>query len=221
VAGRACIVPHSLYSDGVIAVGGLRAGGLTGIAGILRGRSKRAARDIAEIVVPATELARWATEQSRLVADVFKKPEDLASCAGVIHLCGGDATALPLVRLGTSWLSTSELANRKGLPSELILIDQGDLRKAAPYVGAAVQLNDNVLFSILFHPPSIYSREDDDFVLRPRMTGTFLDDPIEQLVTKALSKAWGRKVWVSHSEGVEVGDDAYCDAKVFEAEEGN
>jgi hypothetical protein len=218
VAGRVCVVPHGRDSSGVIAVGGLRAGGLTGIAGILRGRSKRAARDIAEFIVPPAELARWATEQSRLVADVFKKPEELASCAGVIHLCGGDATALPLVRLGKSWLSASALAKLKNLPSELILVDQGDLQRVAPYVGN-VQLNKNVLFTVFFYPASVYAREDDDFRLGPRRRVTILDDPIEELVSRSLSKAWGREVWVSRSEGVEVGDGAYCDAKVFRADD--
>jgi hypothetical protein len=100
VVGRACVVPHGFDPDGVITVGGLWAGGLTGIAGILQGRSKRAARDLAEIIVPPAELARWATEQSTLVADVFKDPLKLAECAGVIHLCGGDATALPCLARG-------------------------------------------------------------------------------------------------------------------------
>jgi hypothetical protein len=101
----------------------------------------------------------------------------------------------------------------------MILIDDFDLQKIVPtYPAISLKdrptgLKENVMVTTLFSPRSIYAGA------TYRMRGISFDNPIEQLVKEALSKVWGRKVWVSHSEGEEVGDDAYCQATVFRADD--
>jgi hypothetical protein len=99
----------------------------------------------------------------------------------------------------------------------LVLVDEGDLRRLQRSYGA-VRVNKNVLLTTTFGPRSIYA-DADNWVLRSdRIRVGLFDRPIEVLVRKALSKAWGRDAWIASSDGEEVGDGVYCDAMSFGTE---
>ena len=96
VFGRACIsVGYAGFFnrktdiEGMVTVGGLASCGLSGIGGILLGQPIKASRDAASPIVPQTVLRRWAEEQSEIVPNLWKMPEDQQACAQYIHLCGG------------------------------------------------------------------------------------------------------------------------------------
>src|SRR5262249_37801591 len=131
----------------------------------------------------------------------------LVSCAATICLCGGDATQLPLVRLGTKWLSASGLAAVRTLPARVFLTD--DYRLGAAYEASGSvfhdyeRLNRNVLITTARYPHKIFEDADHPFF-----------GPVEKLVQQALSKAWGAEVSASQ-DGAEVDDNVYCEGTVF------
>ena len=213
VAGRACIAPFEDERNGVVSVGGLRATDLKGIAGIMFGRPLTVTRNIAEIIVPSAELARWATEQSMLVTKLWDSPLDLATCAGFIRICGGDATRLPLVLVGRKWLSAYALAKTKNLPGEMILIDNAELARANPQ-DKQLRLRDNVLMTVAFRWRSIY-RNEEQYLSENRTVGEYFD-PIENLVYVALSFAWNRGITMTTvGNPFEVAPGTYCNGTLF------
>lgn len=117
IAGRACITlptnEHG-YIHGSLTVGGLECNSLRCITGILLGRTLRASRDLAEPLVPRQQLAKWASEQARLVRDIYTEPDQLSQCALIISICGGDTLDLPVAKLNENWLSINDI---RSLPS--------------------------------------------------------------------------------------------------------
>jgi hypothetical protein len=129
VVGRACIaLDHAARRfgypslHGVVTVGGLRACGLTGIAGILTGEAVRTARDTAVPFVSPKVVAAWASEQAKLVPQLYKQPEAQMYCAKLIRQCGGNTGNLPIGRLQGTWVSYSDIVRTEDLPGELYLL---------------------------------------------------------------------------------------------------
>lgn len=122
IVGRACVALDSRRSRGarqtaslrgVVVIGGLAACSLRGIAGVLIGRSDRAARDVATPVVSPEVLSAWATEQASLVPTLYDDPEDQMDCAVIVRRCGGDTLDLPVARYGGAYVSFGDIV---GLP---------------------------------------------------------------------------------------------------------
>jgi hypothetical protein len=107
---------------GIVTVGGLRANNLSYIFGILVGTPANATRTTAIPVVEDQELARWATEQAKLVQKFHDDPASLRDVASVIRTCGGDTYKLPIALTKDGWKSTYELSKWKNAPSEVFLI---------------------------------------------------------------------------------------------------
>ena len=114
IYGRAFISPYNYYSSekGCMTVGGLRANRLWNISGVFIGEVVTVSRDVAKPLVDSQSLAKWATEQSELIADKIRDEEQQAKSAEVILVCGGDVGSLKILRWGTDWLNSQELSER-------------------------------------------------------------------------------------------------------------
>jgi len=130
VLGRALITQgYALHSsrafdlEGVVTVGGLRACGLTGIAGVLIGNVKRASRDVATPKLPYTALKLWAEEQAFLIPALWLTSERQAACAQYVRLCGGHTGPLPICINQGKWWSANDIETRENLPPEIVIID--------------------------------------------------------------------------------------------------
>ncbi|NQT11485.1 MAG: ATP-binding protein [Planctomycetes bacterium] len=113
--------PSTAALGGVVAIGGLRACRLSGIAGVLIGTSERAARDHARPVVPAEALSAWATEQASLVPSLYNDPDDQLECAGVITRCGGGVASLPVAQHENAYVCVDEI-RAMTLPDEVLIV---------------------------------------------------------------------------------------------------
>jgi hypothetical protein len=131
LVARLAIYPHSKVDlgwefehPGVVTVGGLRASALTSIMGLARGRASTAARDAAVPTVPADVLATWATEQASLIAEMGIEPAAQASCATVVHCCGGDTGPMSIAQTAGGWLDADGIcAWADGLREIVVLQD--------------------------------------------------------------------------------------------------
>lgn len=135
VVGRACIIPHRIFhnwinyyreNDGIITVGGLRSAPLQHIAGVLVGAPTRASRDAAIPFVEPDRLAAWASEQAEIIHRSYGDPQTQAECAEIILECGGDAGHLAYALSSRGWLSLQDVAEWKGIPNEVLVIQDDD-----------------------------------------------------------------------------------------------
>jgi hypothetical protein len=150
VVGRACVCSWASIDalvnagSGVVTSGGIVAGQLGWIQGILVGETRRTARDAAEPVVDLRELARWATEQAQLVSAVPGYAAEPWECAAVIWQCGGDMAPLPVAEYGDKLVTLEDVCAWRDLPDELVIIGHDNLRSLRS-VGAHVFLDHNVV----------------------------------------------------------------------------
>jgi hypothetical protein len=107
--------------DGAITSGGLRAGEVNGIVGILTGQPVRAARDLAIPDVSPAELARWASEQALMIAKDPPPAERFESDASTIWRCGGDPGPLEVARDVERPLTVGELRDWSLKRTQIIL----------------------------------------------------------------------------------------------------
>jgi hypothetical protein len=121
VHGRACIVAptSTIWSGGVITIGGFVATGLNGIGGVLVGGGpETAVRDWAMPSVGPDVLCAWASEQAVLLAKSDLSGSEKLRAAGFVMLYGGDPGDLPFAQRGGGYL------NRSTLEASLSDIDQ-------------------------------------------------------------------------------------------------
>lgn len=219
IVGRACVVPYQYGSsverqkgEGIITVGGFRSTALVGIGGVLKGISKRASRDNAEVMVEPQQLKKWANGQVKLIQRDFERPGDQAFCAVVVELCGGSANALKIVKWGHEWLSSDELAEVKNLPLKVLLIDEGDVREAEEKSGSLKLRKEVFVTSVGIVASSIYANEW-DLWRRPFFQRRSERNPICDLVSRGLARAWEvdqEEIRIGNSS-VRIGDSKYDD----------
>jgi hypothetical protein len=112
--GRGCIA-GSTAIRGIITVGGLIAQRAPkGFVGLLLGSTSVATRDQAQVLLPASDLARWATEQAQL-REQYADDTSTVSKVNLRHvantvLCfGGDTGKLPIAIYKRQWITAAEL----------------------------------------------------------------------------------------------------------------
>jgi hypothetical protein len=199
--GRACVglnEKHKVKSktvtglSGVVAVGGLKAASLRGIAGILVGEPARASRDDATPIVPAEELVKWATEQASLVSKIYDNPDDLMECATIVRRCGATTALLPIAKHDRSYLNFDEIASLD-LPDEVMLIDTFEIRdleelpdfQYAP--GVLVSETGSWLAIVSSSSPGDWPDK-----LTQKWGGTYtISTTLGGAVVEAVAKAWG------------------------------
>jgi hypothetical protein len=110
--GRACLAEHygNSTSQAVVTVGGLRAKGISGLAGVFLGHTDVVTRDEARLRARSKDIAKWATQQGRAWAD-FDVRGDKKVLGGCVLLLGGSPGDLPFL-----WID--------GAPSTLAMLEK-------------------------------------------------------------------------------------------------
>lgn len=218
IVGRASIVPYDASigrqsGEGIVTVGGFRAMALVGIAGALKGISKRASRDNAEVIVEPRQLKKWANGQVKLIQRAYERPEDQALCAVVVELCGGSANALKIVTWGGKWFSSDELAETRNLPLRILLIGEGDVKRAEEKSGSIRLRKEVFVTPVGIVASSIYASERDSWQ-RFSFHRKRERNPLHDLISRGLAKAWGvdeDEVKEGSINLVRIGDSEYDD----------
>jgi hypothetical protein len=150
IVGRACVCPFLRIAGqirslkGAVTSGGFVSDEVQDIQGMLLGETPRTARNEAEPVVDLKELARWATEQAALLANLSADPETLCYCAGVIWCCGGDTGPLPIAESADGPLTFGDVARWADQLDEVIVIGYDQLQYLR-HAGADASLGRNVV----------------------------------------------------------------------------
>jgi hypothetical protein len=206
VVGRACILPGGV--GGTVAIGGLRSGSAINIAGILVGESARTSREEASLLVRDDELARWASEQARLVPNLTTSYEERAECARLIGILDGDVGELPIARVGKDWLNVREMAKWVQDKRSVFAITPLDLTRAQAAFGG--RLRENVVVepptpeSLLAHDLWSFRRRDWHSVFERKRK----KHGVRPLL-RAIAEGWSvplNKIEVWSSEECEIGE---------------
>lgn len=123
--GRLKLAPYDYsYKFGCITVGGFRANGLSGFAGVVDGKETTASRQTAIASLSKSEWMNWADEQASLISVSEMSDEAKAECALTVLWLGGDPKELPIARLNGAWLSCKELAQAIESESHIFIYDE-------------------------------------------------------------------------------------------------
>jgi hypothetical protein len=130
--GRACLAPD-VYTErkdpeyGVVAVGGLRASSIRfpyAIIGLFDGVATSATRDQAVPAVDDEEMARWASDQARLLKGAKPSGYRMDRVASMIRGLGGDTGPLPIALRAGRGVTLDELRGWKDIPNQIRLLDE-------------------------------------------------------------------------------------------------
>ena len=211
VVGRACIAPDRRYASrrttGIVAIGNMRSGNLTGLAGVLLGAPTRAARDAVMPIAAPPVLGIWATEQSGLVRNLGVSDLEMHDCAGTIYRLGGDVGDLPIAYGRHGWLSAADIRQRVAELDRVVLISDTELRVHHDF--DAVEVADGVL-AVEKGVPSIFNplrpmwspdrpldKYSWDVAFWPSIHGHrtmpqgLMPSSLETLVCRCVATAWG------------------------------
>ena len=127
ILGRAAISTSTLDTmnpfggAGVITVGGIRGDRMPGVVGIIRGSTRKAARDDAVPLADSSCLAGWASDQARMIADLSDDDGVKLHCAYWIVLYGGAPGKLPLARADLTFLDYEAIATWRNAPDRVAI----------------------------------------------------------------------------------------------------
>jgi len=193
---RACIRTSYDLPSGVVTVGGLRTSELNGIMGILVGTTTKLARDISTPIIDEVSIAKWASEQAKLIKKPMKFSENLL--AEIISSCGGDVNDLPIAYSNDGWMNYKQIVERYPLYEEIILLndikynqEMKDIEKIGYYLKCkdnVIELEDNVI--VVSQKPKTLIYGVPDWPFHKESVKLTLYD----LVIKALSEAWSLSV---------------------------
>lgn len=105
------IYNQSSLSNGVITIGGLNAGVIRGLVGIVKGYSLNASRNYGMPIVSDVKIAEWATSQAELLVNSSLSDKIKTDCAGIVCQLGGDTRDLKCFESKDGYLSCPELIN--------------------------------------------------------------------------------------------------------------
>lgn len=203
---RACISTSYHLPSGVVTVGGLRTSTLYNIAGILVGTTRKLARDSSIPIIDEASIAKWASEQAKLIKKTLKKSGN--HHVKIIRSCGGDAADLEIAYSNYGWMNYKQIVELYTSYEEIILLDEAfyyeemakikDIRHylmsnnnfiefeddCIEFKDNGIKLEDNVIVTD-DEPQTLISGVED----WPSQKLTLFD-----LVIKALSEAWSSSV---------------------------
>lgn len=137
---------YSMYSKGVVTVGGLHACELNGIVGVFVGSARRAARDSATPLVPIPVLKEWAKGERDARLREGHPEEALELIAVVVNALDVELTGLPIAKTDSGWVTPEKIEELAKSIDEALLIQNATVDLAGGKV-ADVQLNRGV-FSV-------------------------------------------------------------------------
>lgn len=123
---------HLNLSEGMLTIGGLNAGEIRGLVGIVKGYSVNASRNYGMPIVSDKDIAKWASEQSQMLAESWLDPTIQMQSATVVCRLGGRTGDLKCFEYHGGYLSCKELVS---------YINDNSLDKCIFLSGVAISLD--------------------------------------------------------------------------------
>ncbi|TSD60292.1 ATP-binding protein [Variovorax sp. KBS0712] len=130
--------------EGIVVVGGVRATGLTGIAGIMIGSPHTAARNVAIPHAEGEMLVRWTLEQASLALKSSIKKELQIEFASRILAIGGNPGDLSVAECFSGFVNANDIRDLYSQSDEVILVQDASLSLARAHIDDLL-LENNVI----------------------------------------------------------------------------
>lgn len=199
MVGR-CAIGTELHDDdaGVVTVGGFRAMGLKQLAGVLLGRSERAARDLATPLVSGETLARWASQQAGGFTRESLTARECHAVSWATILCGGDPGELPICTSADGSLTYRAFIEWARLRDQVLVVGENILSQDLP-AGVRLELAANTVASPIGLPLFLQGSRP---LIWPLAEGASDDErSAVHPIHRALAEAWGSSANVGRTSG--------------------
>lgn len=209
---------------GHIVVGGLVESSMSGINGIFVGDNKNAARDASIIIANEESLAKWVSEQAKLV-DKLYKPEALVSIAQLIRILKGTPDSLPIANYDGVNVNCEQITDIISKLDKIIISSNFFLEYDADKYDALVY-EQNILFVEISTVPGIFNIKNGGNWRMGSSRDTWnFDLTCSGYITEIISKVWevplskcievidgkdkSNKLKIATNNGKEIKEDAY------------
>ena len=193
IYGRAMIFERSIlrnHLNGCVTLGGFNSTALSGILGVLIGKSIRASRDAAIPIIDHMTLFKWANNQHQKVVSMNLKSELQLNIAAIICALGGHPSQLFIAENREGYLTYNDIYNlaKKSSKNEFIIIQDAAISHERPNK-KSIEFNDNVIWCNTGYPCVLQNQA--HFTPWPFDSfGEMMMAGIEEMVVDAIMKAW-------------------------------
>lgn len=209
---------QKLSIEGKVTIGGMRSSGLTGLFGILIGRSDRASRDVGIPIVTSNKIKEWATNQAYLLSALKLDPITEIECASVIRCLGGNTSKLKIANHKRGPINYEELKSiiRETNYDNYIVIQDAAISNYERVNNCKISYFDNVIWVNVGTPGILQTRNIEHYVEWPKKDNSLYDwfrsKTLDGLTTDAFSEIWQKTT----SEILAVSDES-SDKKSYKA----
>ncbi|WFO17114.1 hypothetical protein M601_005095 [Cellulophaga baltica 4] len=183
--------------NGVVTVGGMKTSGLSGIIGVLIGKSHRASRDIGIPFVSENVIKKWSTGQAKLLSNLKLDDEIQISCASVIRACGGHTEELNIAYHKTGIVNYKKIKEiiSSSKKEQFLIIWESTVETYEKENNYKVELFDNVFAVDGSIPGVLQTRNSEHYVSWPKDNWEwFHSRSLEGIIKEAISECWDIEV---------------------------
>lgn len=209
---------RNFSAEGKVTIGGMRSSGLTGLLGILVGKSDRASRDVGIPIVTSTKIKEWASEQAVLLSNLKLDDSIEVECATIIRCLGGNTSNLKIAYHKSGMVNYEELKTiiRETNRESYLIVQDAAVSNYEKNSNTKISFFDNVIWVSVGTPGILQTRNIDHYIDWPEdeYSGSdwFRFRSLEGLTTEALSEVWGKSI----KEILKVSDES-SDEKSYKA----
>lgn len=182
--------------EGMVTIGGMRSSGLSGLLGILVGKSARASRDVGVPIVSTPKIIEWASNQANLLSQLEINHNTEIECASVIRRLCGDTSNLKIAHHKIGLVNYAELKsiiNRTNYDDYLVVQDAA-ISNYERDNNCKIDFFDNVIWVEMGRPGILQTRNSDVWVDWPEEGDRFQSRSLEGLTTEAFAEIWEKSI---------------------------
>lgn len=186
---------------GIVTVGGFRTSRLTGLMGILIGRSDRASRDIGIPIISPDKLSEWATCQADILSNskLLLDEKTEIECASIVRRCGGNTKGLKIVhhKNGTVNYDGLKYIIKNMNASSYLVVQDSAVSIYERRNSSKIEFLENVFWVDAGAPAVLQTGNMIDDIYWPvknRVLDWFASITLQGLIIEALSEVWGNSI---------------------------
>ncbi len=204
--------------EGMVTVGGMRTSALSGLLGILIGKSARASRDIGIPIISMKKLNEFATSQALLLANQNLDSQTQIECASVVRCCGGNTMDLKIAITQKGSVNYNEVKEIISLNkfTEYLVVQDAAISNYERDNKCIIELFENVFSVDVGVPGVLQTRDIEHHVWWPESEDDwFHSRSLEGLIDEAFAEVWETSI-----EEILAKSDVSTDEKSYEASVG-
>ncbi len=227
IVGRLCLYKGGLKKEegfsieGKVTIGGMQSSGLSGLLGILVGKSDRASRDVGVPIISTAKIKKWASDQANLLPKLNLDYNTEIECASVIRCLGGSTLTLKIAYHKQGLINYEELKTiiRKTNYDSYLVVQDAAISNYERDNNCKINFFDNVIWIAMGIPGVLQTRNSNHYIDWPEDNSVneewFHSKSLEGLTTEAFSEVWKKNI-----DDIRKISDESSDEKSYEASVG-